>query len=566
VVTVLLATSTAGILLLGGFAIVVVRREFRARQAATVALENSAARIRDLYNHAPCGYHSLDAAGTFLEVNDTALTWLGYARDELIGRRRLPDLMTADSRAAFEREFPRIKETGAGSGLEFDLLRRDGTTLPVLLNATAVHDSAGRFQHTRATIYDITERRRLDQIHLHFRALFESLPGLYLVLTPDFRIVAASDAYLQATMTTREGILGRNLFEVFPDNPADLNADGVSNLRASLERVRRGHAADTMAIQKYDVRRPDGQFEERYWSPINSPVMDAERHLEYIIHRVEDVTEFVRQQRAPAGAAAGMESRLQLMEAEIFRSSQKVKEANARLEEANREMESFSYSVSHDLRAPLRHVDGFAGLLRQHAGDALDEKGRRYVATISGAARQMGQLIDDLLAFSRNSRVALNLIEVDQDALVAAVIREGRYHESPHPPVWEISPLPRVSADQALLRQVWANLIGNAAKYSSKSARPRIEIGPDPEARPGEIVCRIRDNGFGFDMKYADKLFGVFQRLHGPSEFEGTGIGLANVRRILARHGGRVWAEAQVGLGATFRFSLPAGPTGKNPA
>jgi chemotaxis family two-component system sensor kinase Cph1 len=172
----------------------------------------------------------------------------------------------------------------------------------------------------------------------------------------------------------------------------------------------------------------------------------------------------------------------------------------------------------------------------------------------------MGKLIDDLLAFSRISRYQLNTGEVDQDALVAGVVRDGRFEGEGRPSIeWSITPLPRVRADASMLRQVWANLIANAVKYSGKNPHPRIEISCT--SVDGEYVFSVKDNGVGFDMAYAHKLFGVFQRLHGPSEFEGTGIGLANVRRIVTRHSGRTWAEGQVGEGAAFYFSLPRNQT-----
>ena len=418
---------------------------------------------------------------------------------------------------------------------------------------------------------DITGRRqaeekirelnhRLSTQNRQLGAIFESLPGLCLVLTPDLVIVTATDAYLKATMTERENIRNRNLFEVFPDNPDDPAADGPRNLRASLDRVRQTAAPDTMAIQKYDVRRPDGSFEERFWSPINSPVFGADGRLEYIIHRVEDVTEFVHRKNAGTESEMGLRTRLERMEAEVFRSAQQIQAANRQLEIANKELEAFSYSVSHDLRAPLRHIDGFAGLLRKNAAAVLDDQGRRHLDTISGAARQMGRLIDDLLSFSRMGRANVQPVEVDQDALIAAIIHEGGLTKAPRPVEWLIAPLPRVRADPAMLRQVWFNLLDNAVKYSGKTPAPRVEVGHHRDAATCEQVFFVRDNGAGFDMRYVDKLFGVFQRLHGPAEFEGTGIGLANVRRIITRHGGRTWAEGRVGAGATFFFSLPDQP------
>ena len=227
------------------------------------------------------------------------------------------------------------------------------------------------------------------------------------------------------------------------------------------------------------------------------------------------------------------------------------------LETANGELESFSYSVSHDLRAPLRHIDGFASLLTKRSNEVLDPEGRRYVATISKSAKQMGALIDDLLAFSRIGRVPLCVDTVRQEALVAEVIANGRYDSAARVISWQVERLPNARGDAAMLRQVWANLIENAVKYSSKVPAPRIVISSREDLEAGEMVFFVRDNGVGFDMAYADKLFGVFQRLHSTAEFDGTGIGLANVRRIVTRHGGRTWAEARVGEGATFYFSLP---------
>ncbi len=394
--------------------------------------------------------------------------------------------------------------------------------------------------------------------------LFESLPGLYFVLTPELSIVTASDAYLKATMTTREAIIGRNIFEVFPDNPSDLEATGVSNVRASLERVRQTGTADTMAIQKYDVRGPNGEFEEHYWSPINSPVLGLDGSVTYIIHRVEEVTDFVLKKARTGSATTELQAKMEQMEAEVFKSTEQVQATNRQLEAANKELEAFSYSVSHDLRAPLRHVDGFAALLTKHASKTLDEKGLHLLNTISKSAKQMGRLIDDLLEFSRTGRTALRITEVDQDALVAGVIREATGDKGPSAIEWRVAPLPRVKADPGLLRQVWANLIQNAVKYSGTNAKPFIEVSSQAGSRAGEVVFSIKDNGVGFDMNYVDKLFGVFQRLHAATEFEGTGIGLANVRRIVVRHGGRAWAEGAVGQGATFYFSIPSG--GPDPA
>jgi len=228
----------------------------------------------------------------------------------------------------------------------------------------------------------------------------------------------------------------------------------------------------------------------------------------------------------------------------------------ASLERSNRELEAFSYSVSHDLRAPLRHVTGFVGLLRAHAPQALDAKSQHYLDVISQAATRMGQLIDDLLTFSRMGRVEMKRGPVPLDALVGEVVRDLGPETAGREMVWDIAPLPVVEGDAAMLRQVWTNLIANAVKFSRTRTPARITIGAR-SGGPGEVHVFVRDNGVGFDMKYAAKLFQVFQRLHSSEEFEGTGIGLANVQRIVSRHGGRVWAEGVVDGGATFWMSLP---------
>ena len=228
----------------------------------------------------------------------------------------------------------------------------------------------------------------------------------------------------------------------------------------------------------------------------------------------------------------------------------------AELSAVNEELEAFSYSVSHDLRAPLRHVTGFASLLQRSAGDRLVDNEARYLRTIVEAATRMGRLIDDLLAFSRMARTPLTRRRVSLSDVVLDARQDVPRADAAPEIAWTVHPLPDVEGDPALLRQVFVNLLTNAAKYSGARPHPAVEVGVQ-SGGVGETVIYVRDNGVGFDMAYVDKLFGVFQRLHSSDAFEGTGIGLANVRRIVHRHGGRVWAEGAVDAGATFYFSLP---------
>lgn len=559
---------------------VLLWRENRLRRRTQDALQAGKARLEEavrsnqlIMEHSLDVICTVDDQGRFVFVSAACEKLWGYRPEELVGRN-YSDFVYPEDRAKSGEAAVAVMEGKPLRDFENRYCRKDGSLIPVVWSASWSSDDRIMF----CVAHDITERKRAEAVieqlnaELQERAaqlqsLFESLPGLYLVLTPDLVITAVSDAYLKATMTTRTGIVGRGLFEVFPDNPDDPAADGTGNLRASLDRVRRHRAPDTMAIQKYDVRRPDGTFEERFWSPVNSPILGADGRLEYIIHRVEDVTDFVRQKASVPADDRTLQARLQQMEAEVYQRSQEIQSVMSRLRAANDELESFSYSVSHDLRAPLRHIEGFAGMLSTHAAASLDEKGRRYLTVIADSARRMGVLIDDLLTFARIGRAELRRMPVRLDELVHDV-RQGLAAEINGRRIeWDLQPLPVVQGDPNLLRQVFANLVGNAVKYTGRQPDTRITIATAVDAeRPEDIAVAVRDNGAGFDMKYAHKLFGVFQRLHSSTEFEGTGVGLANVRRIIQRHGGRTWAEGEPGKGAAFYFSLPRDPVNPSPS
>jgi light-regulated signal transduction histidine kinase (bacteriophytochrome) len=279
-----------------------------------------------------------------------------------------------------------------------------------------------------------------------------------------------------------------------------------------------------------------------YLKAVAAPLYDSRGNVIGAIETIHDITE-----RKMA------EESLHQLNIEL---DQRVLDRTAELEAANKALEAFAYSVSHDLRSPLRHIGGFLDLLQKSAASTLDAQSRHYMDAISNAAKKMGLLIDDLLSFSRMGRQAMAFQPVDLNALVREVIRELEPDTAGRNIVWHIEELPGVSGDAAMLRMVLANLIANALKFTRPRQEAKIEIG-SPAGRCSEAVVYIRDNGVGFDMAYADELFGVFRRLHRADEFEGTGIGLANVRRIIARHGGRTWARGEPDQGAVFFFSLP---------
>jgi len=542
------------------------------RKRLDSALRESERRLRATLDNMMEGCQIIGNDWRYIYINDAAEIHNRRPKEELLGKRYM-DLWPGIEAAEVFSVIRRCMEERIAQHMDNEFAFPDGhkgwfdlsiQPVPegVFILSVDITERKKAEEALRTLNAELEQRvrERTDQLeaaNAELESLFESLPGLYLVLTPDLKIVAASDAYLKATQTTREGILGRNLFEVFPDNPDDPGTKAVANMQASIDRVLRNAASDTMAISKHDIRGPDGAFVERYWSPINSPMFGPDRQIRYIVHRVEEVTEFVRQKSLPAGDTAELRIRMEKMEAEVFQSSQKVRVANQQLETANKELEAFSYSVSHDLRAPLRAIDGYSHILLEDHASRLDAEGKRVCSVISESARNMGKLIDDLLAFSRVGRTAIQSSAIDMAAMARSIFFELTTPEGRERVDFQVGPLPSAVGDPTLIRQVWRNLLSNAVKFSSKKERSVIDVGASRQG--DEMVFSIRDNGAGFDMMYADKLFGVFQRLHSMKEFEGTGVGLAIVQRILHRHGGRVWAEGDPGKGASLHFTMGKG-------
>jgi signal transduction histidine kinase len=393
--------------------------------------------------------------------------------------------------------------------------------------------------------------------------LFESVPGLYLVLDPDLTIVAVSNEYLKATMTRREDIIGKALFAVFPDNPDDPDATGEGNLGASLDRVRRDLVADTMAIQKYDIRRPEsegGDFEVRYWSPRNSPLLGADGGLRYIIHRVEDVTEFVRLKRLGSEQeqrAVDLQQRTAQMEAEVFHRSQELQEVNRQLRAASSAKSEFLSRVSHELRTPLNAILGFAQLLEI---ESLTSDQRDSVQQILNGGRHLLDLINEVLDISRiesgnlalsSQPVAIFEIMAEVHSLVKPLATEREVEvASLTPPACAIY----ARADPHRLKEVLLNLAANAVKYNRRRGRVAFSC---ERTRTDTVRISVADTGRGIGPESLNRLFTPFDRLGAErTSEEGTGLGLALSKRLVELMGGNLGVESEVGRGSKFFVDL----------
>lgn len=380
-------------------------------------------------------------------------------------------------------------------------------------------------------------------------------------------LVTGDDSYLDGQRTVTE--LAPAYLLLFEEAATDqAQAERVTALRNHMEQLA---AAQTSAIAA--KRSPQGQLNrgapkagagDQHLAVARALLTTlADQETTALYQRRDQSTRTTRVSVWLLGGAAGLQlvllgSVYVLIRHDLAERERVAHELTRRgelLEAANKELEAFSYSVSHDLRAPLRHIDGYVALLDKAAGKDLSEKARRYLTTIAQSAQQMGHLIDDLLSFSRMGRAEMLTTRVDLNALLADVLQRLQQDTAGRTIIWEVAPLPIVEGDPAMLRQVFVNLVANAVKFTGTRPEAHIAIGVEFR-QAGEAVIFVKDNGVGFDMTYSEKLFGVFQRLHRTDEFEGTGIGLANVRRIVHRHGGRTWAESEPDHGATFYVSL----------
>ena len=564
-----------------------VNRDITDRKRDEAALSESENRYRSLVDNFP-GAIAIICDQKIVYVNPTVLQYLGTdSQDQVIGKP-IDGIIHPDK---LEKTLKRMKRMMAG---EKDLYpvrnqyrRLDGSEFPVEVMAVPILFEGK--EAVQIIAQDLTDRLRaeeaLEKSEENYRELIDNLGEGIAFMDANVNFTLANPATYEIFDESGEGLIGKNL-GLFVDKKSLLRIKSKIGKKKEtkkqvfdLEIRRRNKSKGFLVLTARQKHNESGQFTGIFcvFRDVTAQVklyklLDEQRENteDLVIERTKKLKEESNKLEESRGALISLledvnETRLDLerankqLEDEI--QERQLKETEARhfseqLKTINAELETFSYSVSHDLRAPLRHMSGFIGLLQKHAFESLDDKSRKYISIVHESSEKMGILIDNLLTFSRTGRAEIKKIKLDVNLMVKQVINELKPDIKEREVNWVIAKVPGVYADKILFQQVLVNLFSNALKFSRTRKQAIIEFGSLSENKNKKVFF-IRDNGVGFNPKYKDKLFGVFQRLHRNDEFGGTGIGLANVRRIITRHGGQIWAESKVGKGATFYFSLP---------
>ncbi len=523
----------------------VILRDITKRQQTEEALRESEEKFSVIYYKAPfAAALSRLPDGVIVDVNEAFEKVFGYTKQEVLGQTSLELGINPDPEAR-TRIAAELQARGSVHDLELMLHTKTGHARVFLMNIDLVSISGQKYIFQ--TAQDITERKQagedlqkahaeleikvqertaaLSQANSLLQALMDYMPDQIYFKDLQCRFIrnSRSQASLLGLNDPRE-VIGKTDFDFFP-HAAKAFAEEQEVMKSGKSLI---------DFEEWVVW-PDGR--ESWVSTTKVPLRNSEGETIGIFGISRDITERKHAEQAIRELNSDLENQA------------------AKLQAANKELEAFSYSVSHDLRAPLRAIDGYTRILVEDYEALLDAEGKRVCAVISAEARRMGQLIDDLLAFSRLGRKEMYSSNIDMKTLAVAVLNDLVKEEDRARIDFRIARLPSISADSSLIRQVWVNLLSNALKFTSKKERAVIEVGS--KSSKEEVIYFVRDTGAGFDMEYANKLFGVFQRLHSESEFEGTGVGLAIVQRIIRRHNGRAWAEGEIDKGATFYFALP---------
>ena len=492
-------------------------------------------RFNKLYENSALGMVLANEKSQFIKTNPAFCAIMGYSESELL-KMTYKDISLADELKENLSNIQKLirKETSVYK-TEKHYVRKDGQIIWGALTVVANFADDGNFLYNLATVEDITRKKQAED-----------------------EIKSLNERISTATRASQVGIWDWDIKNDI------LNWD---DQMYTLYGLKKNELKNAYEVWISGLHPDDREFSENETRQAILGLKEYDTEFRVVwpdgsIHFIKSKAEVFRDEMNVAVRMVGINldiTERKKTEQEIIKLNntleQRVIERTSQLEAANKELEAFSYSVSHDLRAPLRHINGYVDLLNTRYLDNLPEKAQHYLNTITVASKQMGQLIDDLLQFSRTGRQELHKVKFDMNILINEVLEKMKPDIINRKIVWNIQKLPEAFGDSSLIKQVWINLLDNALKYSKYKEKTEITIDFRNEGQ--NFVFLVHDNGVGFDMKYANKLFGVFQRLHPQSEFEGTGIGLANVQRIIHKHNGRIWAEAEPDKGATFYFTLP---------
>ncbi len=505
------------------------------RKRAEKALKESEERFRAIVEQAPLGIAEGEIDGArFVSVNQRYADILGYSIAEL-QNLTFKDFTHPDD---LSMDLAEMKKLAAGEIQSFTIekryVRKNGATVWVNLNVAGLGPAGTKPLNCMAIVEDITMRKEtelaLRESEARYKAIVEAEPECVKVVDANGKLLEMNPAGLvMLEANSIEEAQSRGLIEFI-----------LPQYRMGFETLHQDAIRGSVGLLEFELTGLRGK--RRWLETHAAPLPDADGRITKMLGITRDITQ--RKQS---------ESSVRRLNAEL---EERVFDRTAQLEMANKELESFSYSVSHDLRAPLRGVDGYLRILLEDYGAQLDTEGNRLIGVARSEAKRMGRLIDDLLTFSRMSRQHLENMPINMTDLARAAFESVTSSITGTLPSFEIGPLPSAMGDPQMLRQVFVNLIDNAVKFCRNSKEPIIEVGFTRDTEGTTYF--VRDNGAGFDEKYSQKLFGVFQRLHSVEEYEGTGIGLALVQRIVQRHGGCVHAKGKLNAGATFGFTLPS--------